>query len=325
VSAGRRVVRSRLMASGPRLSYVLVADRAETIEPVLRRLEVQTAADELEVVAVVEPEGRGGLEARLDGFARAQALTVPSIHPLGHARRLGVEAATAAVVFLGETHTYPHPELVAALVAAHEEPCAAVAPALGNANPTGALSWSIFLQDYGHWFRPERRGETAWVSPYNCSFKRELLLALGPELDALLEPTAGLAGRLRAGGHRFLVEPAARIDHLNVDRPLAWLRERYLHGRLVGSRATGWGPGRRLVYALGSPLVPGLIVVRSRSAIGRANGLLPRGTVAALALAAAVSALGELRSYALGPGDAAEQMLGYEIQKTRFASEPVEA
>lgn len=310
------------MTNGARLSYILVADQASTIEPVIRRLETQTAADELELVAVAPAEARAGLEAMLAGFARKQVLETQSIHPLSRARRLGVEAATAPIVFIGETHTYPHPTFVESLVSAHEGPYAAVAPALGNANPSGALSWSIFLLDYGHCFRPPRRGEIPWAWPYNCSFKRDVLLSFGPELEELLEPAGGLGGRLRAGGHRVLVEPAARIDHLNIDRPSSWLRERLLHGRIVGSRATAWGTGRRVVYAAGSPLVPGLNIARARRAIGRA-GALPRGTLSALVLAATVSALGELASYVAGPGDAAEQMLDYEIHKSRHVAEPI--
>ena len=110
------------MANGAWLSYIVVADQASTIEPVIRRLETQTAADEVEVVAVAPAEGRAGLEARLAGFARKQVLETRSIHPLGRARRLGVEAATATIVFIGETHTFPHPRFVESLVSAHKGP-----------------------------------------------------------------------------------------------------------------------------------------------------------------------------------------------------------
>ncbi len=311
------------MPGEPRLSYILVADRPSTIEPVLRSLERQTAAEGLEVVAVVEPGAEEELEARLASFARAQVLTTPSIYPLGRARQLGVEAASTPVVFLGETHTFPRPELVERLVAAHEGPWAAVAPAIGNANPAGVLSWSAFLLDYGPWFRPPERREVSWVSPYNSSFKRDVLMGLDPKLEVVLEPMGGMSANLRAGGHRLLVEPAAQIDHQNVDRPADWLRERYIHGRVVGSRATRWGPGRRLVYAAGSPLVAGLTLARRAGPIRRAGGQRPRGTVAALALGATISAAGELTSYVFGPGDAAERMLAYEVHKARYASAPV--
>ena len=61
----------------------------------------------------------------------------------------------------------------------------------------------------------------------------------------------------RARGQELFLEPAARVDHLNVSR-LRWaLIERFESGRtFAGMRARGWSWPRRLAYALGSPLIP---------------------------------------------------------------------
>ena len=94
----------------------------------------------------------------------------------------------------------------------------AVAPGIGNANPAGGLSWVGLLMDYGPFPQAGSRREVADVSSYNSAYKRAALNELGDELGSLLKPGSPLNAELRARGGRFLHEPAARIDHLNVSR-----------------------------------------------------------------------------------------------------------
>src|SRR5205807_10668041 len=105
-------------------------------------------------------------------------------------------------------------------------------------------------------------------------------------------------------GERFVFQPSARIDHVNVARPWTWLVERYLGGLLTAhSRMERWSWGRRLLYAAGSPLIPAVVlarVARGVTAARRADGV-PLAVYLALPLGAVVSAVGELVGYLGGP------------------------
>ncbi len=239
--------------------------------------------------------------------------------PMAPARAAAVRAARAPIVVLGETHVFAEPEWAGRLLRAHEGPWVAVVPGIGNANPASGLSWVGLLMDYG---RFPQRGSSRQIpdaSSYNAAYERAALLDLGDELESLLEPGSGLHAALRARGGRFLHEPAARIDHLNVSRLWPWLVERYLGGRLFGAaRRRPWPRRRALVYAAGSPLVAPLRLVRTLRLARSVEGL-PRSFVPALALACVVSAVGEGIGYLRGASASDERrMLEYEQHKARY-------
>ncbi|HZR84103.1 MAG TPA: hypothetical protein VFD92_23605 [Candidatus Binatia bacterium] len=315
-------------ASGgaPELSVVLVTDGDDTIRPVVERLHRQTARDRLEVLLVAPAGARAGVGFRdaARDFARLTVLEVESIAPLAAARAAGIRAASAPLVFVGETHTFPHPGWAAALLAAHRGPWVAVAPGFGNANPKGALSWAGFLSDYGRWVAGLPAGEIPEVPLYNASYRRSALLDLGDRLVPALSHGDELPIRLRAAGHRVYFEPTARIDHANVARPRAWLDERFASGVLIGShRARTWSALRRVAYVAGAALIPVVLVARVLPGVRRTarHARLPAGTLTAIVVGAIVKAAGELVGYAGGRTESPEmRMHEYEVHKLAYVA-----
>lgn len=309
----------------PQMSMVLVTDRCETIRPVLDRLAEQTAREALELV-LVGPGDELRPEATADGFAAVQVVDPGSYVGLGEARAAGVRAASAPLVFIGETHSYPHPRMAEELLHAHTGPWAAVVPSFANANPDGAASWAAFLSDYGAWVPGVSPGEIRFAPMYNASYRRSVLLEFGDRLGGALQGGDEMGNGLRARGHRVYFAPAARIEHLNVSgRPLDWIDERYLAGHLVAAaRARSWSWGRRLLYLCGSPLLPVLYLSRVRAGIRlqRRQRALPPGTFALLLAGAMIKAAGEAVGYARSsrPDDADGRMREYELHKSAYAS-----
>jgi hypothetical protein len=312
------------VSAEPSLSIVLATDALSTVEPVVRRLQTQTVAHGLELVIVTpEPKAARLETARLDGFAATLVVEVDDLVPLAAARAAGVRAATAPLVFLGETHSYPEPGWAEALIEAHTGDWAAVAPGFANANPAGALSWTGFLADYGAWLATLPAREGGAIPTYNTAYKRAALLGLGPNLERLLTTGDELLVRLREAGGRFLFHPASVIRHVNVTDPRSWLIERLLGGLLTASsRMEGWSAARRLLYAVGSPLIPAVVLARVAPGIraARREHELPPATYPALAVGAALSALGELVGYLGAPTAWAEaRMAELEIHRLRYA------
>lgn len=311
-------------ARAARMSVVLATDSYPTIRPVINHLRLQTVRHQLEIVIVAPAGGSFGLDqSELQGFAAVRVVLVGSLRPLGAARAAGVRAARAALTFIGETHSYAHPECAAALIEAHAGPWAAVVPGFGNANPAGALSWSLFLLDYGLWLHVMPAGETVMAPTHNVAYKRQALLDLGSGLDGALTHGDQLALLFRTRANRTYFEPAARIDHLNVARLAPWVTERLHSGLLIGGRRSlRWSRLRRLVYFCGSPLVPALLLKRLGTALRLTyrEQHLPTGTLAAVIGGTIVSAVGEMIGYARGtPGDADRKMMEMEVHKVRYA------
>jgi hypothetical protein len=209
------------------------------------------------------------------------------------------------------------------LIKAHAQGWAAVAPAFGNANPDGALSWAGFLSDYGRWIEGLPAGEIDEAPIYNASYRRSVLLEFGDRLEAALSHGDELPAGLRARGYRAYFEPDARIDHVNVSRPAAWLHERFIGGVLIGaSRSARWSRVRRLAYVFGSPLIPVVLLSRVMGGVRRTarRRRLPIGTVPAMILGVIVKAVGEMVAYAGGAHASAEaRMTEYEVRKVAYA------
>ena len=243
--------------SEPKLAVVLVSDTYPTIRPVIDRLRRQTVRDQIEIV-LVAPSAAAvrGVMTHREEFAGIRILENSATN-LAVARAAGIRAATAPFVFVGETHSYPHPGFAEALIAGFSGPWSTVVPAFGNANPNGVLSWAGFLSDYGRWLAGMPSGEISDFPIYNAGFRRSVLLALGDRLAPAFAHGDELCIALRAACHKAYFEQAARLDHVNVASLRHWVTERFVAGVLTATyRSSRWSLGRRALYVLGSPMLP---------------------------------------------------------------------
>ena len=308
----------------PRLSVILATDTYETIRGVVERLRRQTVREQIEIVVIAPCAAAvDAVLAYREEFAAVQIVESPCTS-IAAARAQGIRSATAPIVFIGETHSFPHPDLVEVLMPVFRDSWAAATPAIGNANPKGALSWAALLSDYGKWAEGLDAGEIPAAPPHNAAYRRSILLELGDRLEPALGFSDELPLWMRAHGHRVYFEPAARIDHANVNRLRHWMRERFAAGWMVASqRMQRWSWARRLVYVGGSVFIPIVVTWRVLPGVRQnaRHGHLPAATIPAMMLAAILRAMGELCGYAGGPATIAEhQMLEYEMHKLTFLS-----
>jgi hypothetical protein len=316
--------RSMPTSPSPKMSFVLVTDSQETIRPVIGRLRAQTIREHLELV-LVGPGGEDLLAgAELDCFAAVRAVDVPSPVALGPARAAGVRAASAPLVFIGETHSYPHPGMAEELCRAHEGGWDAVVPAFRNGNPNAAVSWAGFLSDYGAWVPGLGAREIEFAPMYNTSYRRSVLLEFGERLESSLRGGDQMAIGLRARNRHVYFEPAARIDHVNFSAVAEWAHERYLAGMLIsGDRAQRWSWARRLLYLCTAPLLPGLYLSRIWAGIRaeRRNAPVPLAALPLIIVAVLIKAAGEATGYVRGARvqhDA--QMTEFELRRAAYVS-----
>ncbi|HXP35909.1 MAG TPA: glycosyltransferase [Chthoniobacterales bacterium] len=306
----------------PVLSVILPTDSYATIQPVLERLRRQTIAPRIEVV-LVGPHASLAVPPTYQEFAQVRVVEVAFPFSLGAARATGIRAATAPFVFIGETHSYFYPDAAEKLVAVAEaESWTAVAPGFENGNPKSVSSWSCFLADYGRWSARLPGGEIEDAPLYNAVYRRDALVELNGDLAQLLSHGDQMRLTLQAHGHRTFFEPAARIDHVNLDRLSVALHEQFLAGTLIGrQRAARWPWWRRLVYIFGAGLIPLVLVRRVWPGIRRTarTERLPIMTAPLIVLLMFAKAAGELIGYAgMATSNHQAAMEHYEIHKVEY-------
>jgi hypothetical protein len=305
----------------PDLSVLLVTDSLASIRKTLHYFRAQQDGARLEVVVVAPKDAALQQDApELEGFAGVQIVEVGDIAEMTRARTEAVRAARAPLVVFAETHAYPRAGYVESLIRRHREgPWAVVGPAIANANPGSMVSWACLFLFYGPWVEAARAGVAEDVPGHNAAYKRSALLEFGGDLREYMRSDTLMHGELHARGHQLYLEPEAVCEHLNVSR-LGWaLREQFGSGRkFAGLRARSWGPGLRLAYAGGSPLIPLVRLVRILRDVRRSGRteLLPQ-LLPALILILAVGGAAEFVGYAFGPGRST-RIYEMELHRSRY-------
>ena len=170
--------------------------------------------------------------------------------------------------------------------------------------------WVVYFSEYHNYLPPWPEGLRCALNGANVAYRRRDLLshraALGSGYwEVVLHPL--LAGN----GARFRAIPDMGVRHTGPFDFAYYLGQRYLLSRVWGgTRRAEAGVARRLVYLLGAPLFPAMLLARITHRVlqsGRHIGKLLR----AMPLLVPVSLAyvwGEWLGYLLGPGDALERV-----------------
>lgn len=295
----------------PALSVILASpDHWSSLARTLESLRKQRLREQLEVVLVM-PHGAPPIPAQeVEDFWGYQEVAVEAGISIGRANAAGIRAARSAIVCLGEDHCYPEPGWAEALLAAHQQPWAAVGPVVCNANPINSVSWADFWIGYGPWAHPQAAGPREFLPGHNSSYKKEILLGLNLPLESLLEAETVLHWELRRRGHQLWLEPGARVRHVNFWRWSRWIPVQLWAGRVfAAARASeqNWPVWKRCLYSLLSPLIP---LVRLSRLPAAAYPYLPT-----LWVGLCLDALGQMLGYGLGAGSAQRHLCRYEYRR----------
>jgi GT2 family glycosyltransferase len=308
----------------PALSVILATPYSyNTIRETIGYLRKQTARRRMELVIVAPSAKDLDLNAEeLADFLCYRVVDIGKVRSIGCANASGVRGASAPIIALAEDHAFPAPEWAETLIRAHHQDWAAVGAVIGNANPETIVSWADFLMGYSQWLAPALAGVRDLLPSHNGSYKREVLLSYGSQLDAMMDSESVLHYDLRKKGYRLFLDPSAQVFHMNFGTLASILPSQFLSGQVfASSRASAWSPFRRLGYILGAPLIP---LVRLRRIVDQTRrskhwDVLPAGTIPMLFVALIASALGELKGYAVGAGEEAKRRLAmFEFHRVRY-------
>lgn len=296
-------------------AIVVIPDTYQSVRRTMGHLQAQTAAKQMEVVLVVpSPEQCGLDETELACFHSWQVVEIGPIKSIAHGFAAGIRNANAPVVALTEDHSFPEANWAQVLIAAHEQPWAAVGPTISNGNPDNMISWADFHASYSEWAQPISSGTVRHLPGHNSSYKRDILLACGEQLDSLMQAESVLHRYLRGRGYQLWFESNTYTLHLNFTAWTPWIKAQYHTGRqFAATWAQEWSWPRRLLFTLGSPGIPWLRLWRIQKHIRRAHttGFFIR-LLPLLLAGLVVNGLGQMAGYAAGAGDSIEKVTEHE-------------
>jgi hypothetical protein len=303
------------------IAIVIATDSQVTLQPVLQHLERLDGIERLEVVIVI-PSGEPVELLESSALPNLKIVRISSIYPLASARVAGVRAATAAYVFMGETHSFPRTGMFDAIVRAHEGGAIVAVPVFENENPGELLSWAGFINGYAPWGTWREHGRITHAPLFNASYVRRFLLDMADELEYALTAGGDMMDRLADAGAFMTVDPSARVGHANITSLGHWLIQRAAAGRVIAStRSATWSRARRLAFAGAAPLIPAVLLRRHRSSIMKTmrRDRVSLMVLPVLAFGMLMQAAGEFLGYAFGPSESFGRMYDrYEIRQLSY-------
>ena len=309
----------------PKLSVVLgVGACRQRAQRVVDAICAQTVLDQIEIV-VLDSGGKGVAPLRTPQDARVVYVALPEATLFPKARAEGVLHASAPVVAFLEDHCFPSREWAAALIEAHRGECTVIGYAFTNANPQTYISRAALMKDYGPWLHPATAQLRTLMPGNNVSYRRDVLLSFGKDLEYMLTPDYSIQQVLTRRGHLMRLEPAALVAHQNYEQISPAAKSNATYARfLAGRRAKnlGWGPARRLAYALLTPwCAPVIGVFRVFRGLRGRESLLRDAIMSmpVFIVIACVAAGGEAMGYMFGEGDAETRMNYWEHDFERSA------
>jgi hypothetical protein len=281
-------------------------------------LQAQTAADQMEVVLVTPSRQQLALdESELSRFHSWQIIEIKNNKFFSTGYAAGIRQAHAPIVALTEDHAFPDANWAEVFIAAHLQSWAAVGPSMRNGNPETILSQADFCHAYSEWAHPVPPGPVRHLPGHNSSYKKDILLEFGHELDQLMDAESVLHRHLTAAGHRLLLESKTSTTHLNFTSWSAWAPLRYHVGRQFASIwAQDWSWPRRLLFTIASPGIPWIRIWRIQRNVRRVQPcsfvirVLP-----VVFLGLLIEWAGQILGFAFGPADSGEKVAKYEYRR----------
>lgn len=285
----------------PELAVVVASEHGlRYLVGCLESLERNAPDAEVIVAAEMDDELRRELETR---FPNVRLVSVDRPASIPELRAAGIFASTAPYVAVIEDPCRALEGWAGHLVAAHDQGHEVVGGPIRNSPQHRIRDWAAFFCEYSASMDPSPEGEVDELPGMNISYSRGAVAAM----DDLLRAghwESWLHPRLRDRGFRLWRASAARVDHAQEFGVHEFLLHCWRHSRAhAGARNAILGR-RRIVYAVGAPLI--LIVLYLRIA---RNVLSRRSNVRELALATplillynATWAAGEATGYVFGAG-----------------------
>jgi hypothetical protein len=299
---------------------MLAAEKRELAQQVITAVAHQTQASALELVIVDLTKETAAAFVKPPGLDIV-FVKLPPTTTVSRARVEAVRRARADAVAFIEDHCIPSPTWAEALIEAHSGPSAVIGYAFQPANSM-YLSRAGLMAEYGTWQAPIPSGKYRLMACNNISYKRNILLQQGAQLEGLLTPDFVLHEKLHGEGISFYVEGRAIVAHHELRTLTMIMQANHEYARFLATlRARPWGTFRRLLYILGAPLgAPVIRSIRLAASLTNRRSLWIQFLLSlpAIALIYFWSAFGESLGYLLGPGASAETFGYWELSAERI-------
>jgi GT2 family glycosyltransferase len=272
------------------------------LQETLAALEGQEGRNDAEII-VVDRTGDPKWEAVVERFPAISWLHAAKTVSIPGLRAQGLAVARGEIVAFLEDHCLVTPGWLAENVAAHQRlPHTAISGCVENAATERAHEWAFYFCEYAAFCPPVQEGESGHIAGNCASYKRNALESVGFDAQRW---EFFLHRRLLERGDCFYCNPRLRVQH-KLSLPFReMLAQRFhLSRSFAAMRRQEATLSKRIVYGLGAPLLPPLLLGRITRTVLTKQGYRRQLVRAYAPLCALLIAwaFGELIGYWFGAG-----------------------
>jgi glycosyltransferase involved in cell wall biosynthesis len=250
-----------MVPAAVRFSIVVAShDARATVADCLESIRRQ-AGGEAELL-VVDNSTDGTADVLRERFPEVSVMHLPPSALIPELWSAGIGASHGDAVAITTAHCVPNERWMAAMLDALAGPAAGVGGAIDNDPDGSTVDWAVYFCRYAAYMPPVREGFVAEIAGDNAAYKRRAIDACaGAWRDGFWE--AAVHAELRRAGERLWLSSAALVCHKRSFGFAGFLRQRFAHGMRYGrDRGRELGVAQRSLRALGSPLVPAVLLFR---------------------------------------------------------------
>lgn len=292
----------------PRLSVIVACTHSwRDLEPVLSSLRGQKGAEGLEIIVVDSSGDRAGGDSGNQDQG-TMTLRFPQGTPLPALWGAGIQQSHGTLIAITDDCSVPDTQWVTAILAAHESSDLIVGGAVDPMPRRSLVDWAAYFCEYGQFMLPLAGGVVSELPGNNVAFKRTALHKGTQFVKPGFWKTYWCRA-LQQEGVQLRSNPSMVVVDRKSYRLFPFLIRRYHHGRcFAGMRMTQVSSVMRVLYALGTPLLPILFMRRIAVPIMQKRRYLPQFILSLpISVLAVVSwSWGELYGYLVGPGRSCE-------------------
>lgn len=308
----------------------IVASTDSSFEVARRSIELltdQTVCDEIELILTgpdlqqIQPD----LDV-LSKFGSYQIVEVGEFETTGASMAAGFRKAKGEFLVYLEEHGFPPTDFAEKLIETFDNTGAdVVGYGLVPSNP-GIVSWAHIYIQFGAAVPPQPSGFKKRLGPHHVSYRAGVLPLDDAEIGDLMSNEAVLHETLHNQGCKIYYDGEIFLHHTQISDFLQLVQHEFFSGVTYADarRASqNWSVLRRVVYVLGSPLIPFWRTGRAMVDINRSSRLwqlLPWTPF--VMLAATISgALGEVVGYIFGKRKwIADRRSEFELDRYAFVN-----
>ncbi|MBL8151293.1 MAG: glycosyltransferase [Blastocatellia bacterium] len=256
----------------PKVSIIIASYNSKsTIEKCLQALLAQKEEETFEII-VVDSSDDATSELVSNKYPEVRLYTFSERKFPGDARNFGISKAMGSIVAFTDTDCVPHPNWIKELVNAQKQ-----YPLIGGsvdiANPAKLISWASYFCEFSQWI-PNSKNRFIEMPGCCLAIDKAFFEKFGPFIEGTYCSDTAFHWKANQSGYYPFFVNSMRVSHLNIDKFTKFVKKQFSHGKQfarVRVKEKNFTILQRIIYVLGSPLIPLLLFFRNSQRVCKAQ------------------------------------------------------